>query len=86
MKKKLVIGAAVVALLALNALAFSSHALVPEPGPGNIKFNPYQTMSYCANAQLRHSCTPKRTKIKCQIACDGSIVIPVPTDPTLVDM
>lgn len=83
MKKKLVIGAAVVALLALNALAFSSHALVPEPGPGNIKFNPYQTLSYCANVNvLRHSCTPKRTSIKCEIACDGSYVIPVPTDPT----
>ena len=78
-------GAVAAALLVLNAFAFSSHALVPEPGPDNIKFNPYQTMSYCTNA-LRHSCTPKRTKIFCQIACDGSIVIPVPTDPTLVDM
>lgn len=86
MKKKLLIGASVVVLLALNALAFSSHALIPAPGPDNIKFNPYQTLGYCANTNvLRHSCTPKRTSIKCQIACDGSTVIPVPTDPTIVD-
>ena len=86
MKKKILYGAIAVALVALNALAFSSRAIVPTPGPGNIKFNPYQTMSYCTNHALRHSCTAKPTSIRCQIACDGSTVIPVPTDPTLVDM
>ena len=86
MKKKLLIGASVVVLLALNALAFSSHALIPAPGPDNIKFNPYQTLGYCANTNvLRHSCTPKRTSRMCEIACDGSTVIPVPNDPTIVD-
>ena len=86
MKKKIIFGVVAVALIALNAVAFSSHAIIPAPGPDNIKFNPYQTMSYCTNHVLRHSCTPKFTKVRCQIACDGSTVIPVPTDPTIVDM
>ncbi|MBP5626305.1 MAG: hypothetical protein J6W98_05235 [Bacteroidales bacterium] len=85
MKKKFLYGAIAIALVALNAFAFTSHALIPEPGPDNIKFNPYQTMSYCKD-QLYYSCTKKITKIKCWRACDGSTVIPVPTDPTLVDM
>lgn len=86
MKKKILYGVIAVALVALNAFAFTSHAIVPTPGPGNIKFNPYQEMSYCTNHVLRHSCTKKVTSVRCQIACDGSTVIPVPTDPTIVDM
>jgi len=85
MKKKLLIGAIAVVLIALNAIAFSSHALIPKPGKDNIKFNPYQTMSYCSDWNLRYSCTPKRTSVRCIQACDGSTVIPVPTDPTIVD-
>ena len=46
MKKKVLYGAIAAALVALNAFAFTSHAIIPEPGPDNIKFNPYQTMSY----------------------------------------
>jgi hypothetical protein len=86
MKKKVLFAAAAAALIALNVFSFSSRAIVPTPGPDNIKFNPYQSMSYCMNHALRHSCTAKPTSIRCQIACDGSTVIPVPTDPTLVDM
>ena len=41
MKKKVLFAAAAAALIALNVFSFSSRAIVPTPGPDNIKFNPY---------------------------------------------
>ncbi len=84
MKKKIMIGAAAIALIAMNVLAFTSYARIGER-PGGIRNNPYQTVYNCSDFSVRLSCTWIKTNEQCLIACDGSMVIPVPTDPTIVD-
>jgi len=71
MKKRFFFGLIAVALIALNALAFSSFAALPGtgpgivPGPGDLAC--YQTLAKCGDKPgLREVCTRMKTNENCK--------------------
>ena len=89
MKKKILFGAIAAALVALNALAFSSFAAAPG-GSGGSSAKCYQTMSYCSAWHLHLSCTTSKTGNYCSryycTSCPSTpvvIIIDQPVDRSL---
>ena len=68
MKKRFFFGLIAVALIALNALAFSSFAAAPGTGPGGVPgpgdLACYQSTAMC-NGRFREVCTRMKTNQNC---------------------